>query len=142
MITLKLFYASKQPIALDLVNVNQILISDKFNHGYTGFKYFIGYKDVDIVRPLCIILPQMSGYIKSLMIEDDSVLVKYNDILNKIKEIKDIKFHSNPVYVEKYIKAKVKEFNSVVNTNFLSNEVPKEGVYYNCKAYVLILLWR
>ena len=145
----KEFHASKKPIALDLVNVNQILISDKFNHGYTGFKYFIGYKDVDIVRPLCIILPQMSGYIKycdnngknmSLMIEDDSVLVKYNDILNKIKEIKDIKFHSNPVYVEKYIKAKVKEFNSVVNTNFLSDEVPKEGVYYNCKAYLLILL--
>ena len=51
----------------------------------------------------------MSGYIKyfdkcgknmSLMIEDDSVLVKYNDILNKIKEIKGIKFHSNHVYDE------------------------------------------
>ena len=62
----------------------------------------------------------MRGYIKyvdnggkdmSLMIEDDSVLVKYNNIWNKIKEIKGIKFHSNPVYDKKYIKAKVKEFN-------------------------------
>ena len=47
----------------------------------------------------------------SLMTEDDSVLVQYKDISNKIKEIKLIKFHSNPVYDEKYIKAKIKEFN-------------------------------
>ena len=64
MITLKLFYASKQPIALDLVNVNQILISDKFKHSDTGFKHFISYEDDNIDRPLCINLPQMSGYIK------------------------------------------------------------------------------
>ena len=54
----------------------------------------------------------------SFMIEDDSVLIKYNEIWNKIKQIKGIKFHSNPVYDKKYIKAKVKEFNGVVNTNF------------------------
>ena len=60
----KEFNVSKQPIALNLVNLNQILISDKFKHSDTCFKYFIGYKDVNIVRPLCIILPQMSGYIK------------------------------------------------------------------------------
>ena len=55
------FHVSKQPIALNLVD--QILISDKFKHSDTGFKYLIGYED-DIVGPLCIILPQMSGYIK------------------------------------------------------------------------------
>ena len=58
----------------------------------------------------------MSGFIKyfdnggknmSLMIDDDSVLFKYSDVWNKIKEIKGIKFHSNPLYDEKYIKAKV-----------------------------------
>ena len=64
MITLKLFYASKQPIALDLVNVNQILNLDKFKHSDAGFKYFISYEDDNIVRPLCINLPQMGGYIK------------------------------------------------------------------------------
>ena len=59
----------------------------------------------------------MSGYIKyfqnggtnmSFMIEDDSVLVKYNDILNKIEKILNIKFHNIPVYDEKYIKDKEK----------------------------------
>ena len=60
----KEFHVSKQPIALNLVNVNQILISDKFKHSNTDLKYFIGYKNDNVIRPLCITLPQMSGYIK------------------------------------------------------------------------------
>ena len=72
----------------------------------------------------------------SLLIEDDSVLVKYSDAWNKIKGIKSAKFHSNPVYDEKYIKAKVKKFNGVVNTNILGNEVSKEGVPYTCIACI------
>ena len=71
----------------------------------------------------------------SFMIEDDNVLVKYNDIWNKTKEIKSINFHSNPVYNEKYVKAKVKELNGVVNINFLGNEVRKEGVYIPYKYW-------
>ena len=42
------FHASKEPIALDIVNINQILISDKFKHNEKGFKYFIGHKEDDI----------------------------------------------------------------------------------------------
>ena len=57
----KEFHKSKQPINLDLVNVDQIVTSDKFNHSDDGFKYFIGYREDKIVKPLCIILPQMSG---------------------------------------------------------------------------------
>ena len=60
----KEFHKSKQPISLDLVNVDQIVVSDKFKHNDDGFKYFIGYKESEIVKSLCIILPQMSGYIK------------------------------------------------------------------------------
>ena len=47
-----------------LVNVDQIIVSDKFKHNNEDFKYFIGYQEGEIVKPLCIILPQMSGYIK------------------------------------------------------------------------------
>ena len=39
----KEFYKSKQPIDLMSVNVDQIVVSDKFNHSDEGFKYFIGY---------------------------------------------------------------------------------------------------
>ena len=72
-----------------------------------SFKYFIGYKDGNIIRLLCIILPQMSGYIKyfedkgknvSFMIENESVLTKYNEIWNKIKSTLNIKLHSTPIF--------------------------------------------
>ena len=77
----KEFHKSKEPIDLMSVNVDQIVVSDKFNHN-DGYKYFIGYQKGEIVKPLCIILPQMSGYIKyfenggkniSFLIKDDEV---------------------------------------------------------------------
>ena len=43
------------------VNVDHVVVSDKFNE---GFKHFIGYQEGEILKPLCIILPQMSEYIK------------------------------------------------------------------------------
>ena len=49
---------------LDLVNLDQIVISDRFKHSDDCFKNFIGYKEGEIVKPLCIIFPQKSGYIK------------------------------------------------------------------------------
>ena len=60
----KEFHATKQAIALNLVDINKIVISGKFKYRDKSFKYFIGYKDDNIFTPLCIILPQMSGYIK------------------------------------------------------------------------------
>ena len=60
----KEFHRSKEPIDLFSVNVDQIVVSDKFKHNNEGFKYFIGYLEGEIAKPLCIILPQMSGYIK------------------------------------------------------------------------------
>ena len=122
-------------------------MSDKFKHNDDGFKYFIGYKEGEIVKPLCIILPQMSGYIKyfenkgknmSFMVKNDNVLDEYNEIWDKIKEKLNIKFHSMPVYDETYIKAKVRKFDGVIKTNFLGDEVPKENIYYTCIACITI----
>ena len=52
------FHKSKEPIDLMSVNVDQIIISDKFKHSEEGFKYFTGYQEGGIVKPVCIILPQ------------------------------------------------------------------------------------
>ena len=46
------------------VNGDRVVVSDKFKHSDEGYKYFIGYQEGEIVNPLCIISPQMSGYIK------------------------------------------------------------------------------
>ena len=60
----KEFHKSKQPINLDRISKDPIVISNKFKHSDYGFKYIIGYKEGDIVKPLSIISPQMSLYIK------------------------------------------------------------------------------
>ena len=60
----KEFHKSKQPIDLISASIDQIVVSVKFKNSDEGFKYFIGYQDVEIVKPLCVILPQTSGYIK------------------------------------------------------------------------------
>ena len=52
----KEFHKSKQPIDLNLVDTNKVVISDKFKHSDDGFNFFIGYEEDDIVKPLCIIL--------------------------------------------------------------------------------------
>ena len=143
----KEFHKSKQPINLDLVNVDQIVISDKFKHSDDGFKYFIGYKEGEIVKPLCIILHQIIGYIKhfenggknmSFVIKDDDVLDEYNEIWDKIKEKLNIKFHSMPIYDGKYIKAKVRGLNVAIKTNFLGDEITKENVHYTWIACITI----
>ena len=136
----KKFHRSKEPIDLLSVDLDQIVVSDKFKHNNEGFKYFIGYQD-GIVRPLCIILPQMSGYIKyfenggknmSFFIKDDEVWDKYNKIWDVIKNKLNINFYSEPVYEHKYLKTKVREFDGVMKTNFLGNAMPKENMYYAC----------
>ena len=82
MLNKKDFHKSKESINLLPVNADQIVVSDKFKHNDEGFKYFIGYIKGETVKPLCIILPQMSGYVKyfengdknmSFFIKDDKV---------------------------------------------------------------------
>ena len=72
------------------------------------------------------------------LIKDDNVLGKYNEIWDKIKEKLSIKFHSEPVYDQAYIKAKVREFDGKIKTNFSGNDVPKGNMNYICTACVTI----
>ena len=55
-----------------------------------------------------------------------------------IKNKLGIKFHSEPVYEYKYLKAKVREFDGVIKTNFLGNDMPKENMHYTCIASITI----
>ena len=137
----KKFRKSKEPIDLLLVDLDQIVVSYKFKHNGEGFKQFIGYLEGEIVKPLCITLPQMSGYIKyfenggkniSSLIKDAEMWDKYNKILDVIKNELGIKFNSEPVHEYRYLKAKVREFDGVTKTNFLGNDVPKENMRYTC----------
>ena len=137
----------KKAIDLESVIVDKIVVSDKFKHSEDGYKYYIGYQEDEIVRPLCIILPQMSGRIKyfknggknmSFLIKNDEVWEKYEEIWDVIKNKLGIKFHSEPIYEKKYLKAKIREFDREIRTNFLGNSMPKENMYYSCITYITI----
>ena len=98
---------SKEPINLFSVNIDQIVVSDKFKHNKKVFRHFIGYPEDELVKPLCIILPQMSGYIKyleyggksmSFLIKDNEVWNKDDKIWEVIKDKLGIIFYSESVY--------------------------------------------
>ena len=142
------FYDTKKAIPLNLVDINNIVVSNKVKNNYETSKHFIGFlHNIDEISPLCIILPQMRGHIKyfenggkkiSFKIEDDDVYVIYNQIWNKIKELLGVKFYSEPIYDDKYIKTKVNTFRSVINTLFSDDEIPKEKVEYACIPVISI----
>ena len=106
----KHFYEGKKAVNLSKVDVSKIAVSNKIKGNNEISKFFFGYMDDinGIVTPLCIILPQISGWIKytesgrknmSLKIEDDSFYLKYNKIWNKIKVLLGrVKLCSEPIY--------------------------------------------
>ena len=143
----KEFHMSKKPINLMSVNVNKIVVSDRFNYNEDGYQYFISYQKGETVKPLCIILLQMSLYIKyfeyrdmnmSFLIKDEEVGEQYKQIWSVIKNKLGIKFHSKPIYENKYLKTKVREYDDAVKTNFLPNGIPKENMHYTCMVCITI----
>ena len=55
-----------------------------------------------------------------------------------IKNKLGIKFHNESIYEQKYLKAKVREFDGAIKTNFLGNDMPKENNHYACVACINI----
>ena len=114
------FYKNKKINNIEDIDVNNILISKKESYGNkNSLKYFIGYNDNDIIRPLSIRLPQMTGYARKcdenatmfFGVNDKQFLKNYNKIWEKIKKLLNIDFESKPVYGDdddKYIKTKIK----------------------------------
>ena len=83
------FYRNKKLFNMHDLAVNKIIVSQKESYGTkSSLKYFIGYNDDDVTRPLCIKLPQMIGYVKhfdsnktmSFKVGDNHLLKKYNKI--------------------------------------------------------------
>ena len=143
------FYKNKILFSLNDIDVNKILVSKKESYGTkSSSKYFIGYKDGDVIRPLCIILPQMIGYVKHFdsnntmfsKVSDNKLLKKYKKIWGKTTNLLGIKFDSQPVYGDgdRYIKTKIKMNGDRVNTDFQGKKVPKENDSYKCLSLIML----
>ena len=136
----KEFYSSEQTISLDSVDLNKIFVSKKWKIDDTTYKYFCGYLNNDVIKPLCVILPQMNGYIKyfndggknmSFVTDDEKVYEKYNEIWEVIRNLLKIDFTVNPVRDDIYLVAKLKIFNKN-KTTFTNNTIPMEKNHYIC----------
>ena len=123
------FFKGKKINNIEDIDVNNILVSKKEPYGNkNSLKYFIGYNDNDIIRPLCIRLPQMTGYARkfnenatmSFIVKDKKLLKKYTKIWETIEGLMKINFESKPVYgdEDKYIKTKIKTYADSIITNF------------------------
>ena len=143
------FYKNKKLFNLNDIDVSKILVSKKESYGTkSSLKYFIRYNHGDVIRPLCIILPQMIGYVKhfdsnktmSFKVSDNKLLKKYKKMWEKIGNLLNIEFDSEPVYgdVDKYIKTKIKMYGDRVNTNFQGKKVPKENTSYKCLSLIML----
>ena len=143
------FYKNKKVFQIDNSDVDNILVCKKEAYGTkNSFKYFIGYNDNDVIRPLLVKLSQMIGYARkfnenvtmSFKVNDKQLLKKYNKIWKKIEELMNIGFESKPVYEDddKYIKTKIKIYAKSIITNFHNKNIPKEKA--PCKCLLIIMI--
>ena len=137
----KEFYSSKQAISLDSVDLNKIVVSKKWKTNDTTYKHICGYLNNDSIQPLCVILPQMDGYIKYFddggktmsFVTDDEKIVMYNEIWEVIRNLLKIGFIVSPVRDDIYLVAKLKIFNKINRTTFNNNNyIPMEKNHYIC----------
>ena len=131
----KSFYSSKQAISLDSVDLDKIVVSNKYKINNTTYKHICGYLNNDTIQPLRVILPQMDGYIKyfddggnnmSFVTDDEKIYEKYHEIWEVIRNLLKIDFTVNPIRDYKYLVAKLKIFDRINITTFNNNPIPME----------------
>ena len=143
------FYKNKKVTSIDDIDVNEILVSKKEHSGTkNSLKYFIGHNDNDVIRPLCVKVPQMTGYTRkcdenatmSFRANKKQILKDYNKIWEKVERLMRIDFESKPVYGDddKYIKTKVKIYAGSMITNFHNKKMLKENAPCKCLSIIML----
>ena len=143
------FYKNKKAFQIDNIDVNKILVSEKEPYDTkNALKYFIRYNDNDVIRPLCLRLPQMTGYAKkfnenvtmSFRANNKQLLKNYNKIWEKVEKLLKIDFESKPVYGDdgKYIKTKIEIYAGSMVTNFHNKKIPKEKAPCKCLSIIML----
>ena len=145
---------NKKIFNIDDIDANKILVSKKEQYDkYNSFKYFIGYNDNDVIRPLYLFISQTTGYINkfeknkitmSLMIKDIQLLKNYNKIWKKIEKLMKIDFNTKTTYGDddKYIKTKIKTYKDSITTNFYnkkgSKKIPEEKIPHKFLSVIIL----
>ena len=144
------FYNNKKQFNIKDIDTNKISISKPVSYGKNNMKkYIIGYKDNTII-PLQLFLPKMTGYLNiledgtrkmSFFTDNNEFLERYTKIWEKISDLIDKKFDSDPVYNNKYINTKIRSYNNDIITNFhdndnKNNKLPEKNKAYRCMSLI------
>ena len=149
------FYNNKKQFNIKDIDTNKILISKPESYGKSNVKkHIIAYND-NTIRPLQLFLPKMTGYLnifedgnrKMSFLADNTneFLEKYLTIWEKISNLINKNFDSDPVYKDKYINTKIRSYNNDIITNFRNidnknNKLPEENKPHNCVSLILLKL--
>ena len=143
------FYRNKKVTSIEDIDVNKILVSEKEPYGTkNSIKYFIVYNENDVIRPLCVRLPQMTGYARkfdenattSFRANNKQRLKNYNKIWGKVDRLMRIDFEDKLVYGDddKYIKTKIRINAGSMITNFHNKKMPKEKPPCKCLSIIML----
>ena len=119
-------YNSKKQFNIEDRDINKILIPKPETYENNMRKYIIGYKDNTIIS-LPLFLPKMTVYLNNfkdgarkmpIFTNNNEFLERYNAIWEKISDLVNKKFDSDPTYNNKYINTKIRSYNNDIITNF------------------------
>ena len=111
------FHQQKSPALINNIGINEIVVSNKFPFGKQNFKYYIGYRDSERIRYLCIFRPQMIIYKRNFdenrriyfLMKEENVFIKYMEILEQVSNIIKSEINTELTYGKKYLKAEIKK---------------------------------
>ena len=145
---------NKKTFNIDDIDVNKILNFKKEQYGkYNPSKYFLGYNDNGVIRPLYLFLSQTTGYINkfdknkitmSLMIKDIQLLKSYSKIWKKIKKLMRIDFKTKTTYGDddKCIKTRIKTYKDSITPNFYNKKglkkMPEGKIPHKCLSIIIL----
>ena len=140
------FYNNKKQFNIEDIDINKTLISKPEIYKKNTRKYIIGYND-NTISPLQLFLPKMTGYLNisengnrkmSFFTNNNE---RYTAIWEKISDLVNKKFDSDPIYNNKYIKTKLRSYNNGIIINFhnidnKNNKLPEKNKLYKCVSLV------
>ena len=144
------FYNNKKRFNIKDIDTNKILISKPESYDKNNMiKYIIGYND-DTISPLQLFLPKMTGYLNifedgtrkmPFLTDNNEFLERYTKLWEKISDLINKKFDSDPVYNNKYINTKIRSYNNDIKTNFhdidiKNNKLPEKNKPYKCMSLI------
>ena len=117
------FTTTKLQFNIEDIDINKILISKPETYENNMKKYIIGYND-NTISPLQLFLPKMTGYLDifkdgarkmSFFTDINEFLERYTAIWEKISDLVNKKFDSDPIYNNKYINTKIRSYNNDIS---------------------------